>query len=196
LETFRCPTCVTLLPDPYAHRCFACGQTRSRRPPQVLGEEHRIGANLLPIDRWMLDRLRPEPRRRLFGRNRHLPPVAWHGRFATSARPPECEPAWGADTPAAARVRSEPLRPAYDPVTPDDETPQPPATVGALALDVFVRPAPAAGAGARSVVAHEELDPEVRALVDELYERARAELSGRVPAAFMKEQERGPRPTE
>ena len=31
---------------------------------------------------------------------------------------------------------------------------------------------------ARPVVPHEELDPEVRALVDELYEQARAELSG------------------
>jgi hypothetical protein len=165
LDTFRCPTCVTVLPDPYARRCFACGQARSRRPPQVLGEEHRIGANLLPIDRWMLDRLRPERRRRRFGRKRHLPPVAWHGRFATSA-------------PTAARDTSGAVSPAYDPMTPDDDTPQPPATVGALALDVFVQPAPAPGAGARSVVAHEELDPEVRAWVDELYEQARAELSG------------------
>jgi hypothetical protein len=299
LDTFRCPTCVTLLPDPYAKRCFACGQSLYRRPPKVLGEEHRIGANLLPIDRWMLDRLQPERRRSLFGRNRNLPPVAWHGRFATSARTPELEPAYGADMPAAARVSPEPTIPAYDPMTPDyDDTPQQPATVGALALDIFVQPnaapetvipepvlveplpdedaldaffgtpvapysnepepelfaappvpppaPPAPVVRARPVVPHEELDPEVRALVDELYEQARAELSGTetidspaydesrfgaddsiapdapvpttepphaddvaaphddatrarrgwVPAAFMNEQEQGPRPTE
>jgi hypothetical protein len=39
-------------------------------------------------------------------------------------------------------------------------------------------PAPAPVVRARPVVPHEELDPEVRALVDELYEQARAELSG------------------
>ena len=161
MDTFRCPTCVTLLPDPYAKRCFACGQALYRRPPQVLGEEHRIGANLLPIDRWMLDRLQPERRRSLFGRNRDLPPVAWHGRFAPSARTPELEPACGADTL-------------------DDDSPQPPATVGALELDVFVQPPPASpGTGTHSGRRRTRSSiPKSPAWVDELYERARAELSG------------------
>lgn len=183
-----------------------CGQALYRKPPRVLGEENRIGANLLPIDRWMLDRLEPERKRGLFGRKRNTPPVAWHGRFATSARTPELEPAMASEfiEPAA---QVEPELPTYSvATTPDyDDTPQQPATVGALALDMFVQPIhaaeplveppvvdaepaheteplyvpPAAPAPpARDVVSHEELEPEVRALVDDLYKQARAELSG------------------
>jgi hypothetical protein len=209
LDTFRCPTCITLLPDPYARKCSTCGQALYRKPPRVLGEENRIGSNLLPIDRWMLDRLQPERKRRLFSRTRNTPPVAWHGRFATSARTPELEPAMASEVIAPAAV--EPELPTYSvATTPDyDDTPQQPATVGALALDMFVQPmhapepiieppvvddepadetqvlddpafyaAPAPAAPARDVVSHEELEPEVRALVDDLYQQARAELSG------------------
>jgi hypothetical protein len=138
----------------------------------------------------MLERLhgvsnRPHRARRL---------LAWHGRFATSPasaepgllRPPLSEPPTPAVTrqPASARAVQAPAAT--------------PATVDALSLDRFVAPAPviepepavepepAATAVApppvartrRPVVAHEELDPEVRALVDELYEQARAELAG------------------
>jgi hypothetical protein len=183
----------------------------------VLGEEHRIGANLLPIDRWMLDRMRPERKRGLFSRRRNTPPVAWHGRFATSARTPELEPAMASEA-VAPEASVEPELPTYSvPTTPDyDDTPQQPATVGALALDMFVQPmrtadpgveppvvdaepaadepqpvdaadesafyaaAPAEPAAlARTVVLHEELEPEVRALVDDLHQQARAELLGR-----------------
>jgi hypothetical protein len=205
-----------LLPDPYARKCSTCGQALYRKPPRVLGEENRIGANLLPIDRWMLDRLQPERKRGLFNRGRHTPPVAWHGRFATSARTPELEPAMAGEVMAPA-AHVEPELPTYAvATTPDyDDTPQQPATVGALALDMFVQPmhapdpvveppvveppvvddesadqaqtfddaefyaAPAAPAArTRDVVSHEELEPEVRALVDDLYQQARAELSG------------------
>jgi hypothetical protein len=212
-----------LLPDPYARKCSTCGQALYRKPPRVLGEENRLGANLLPIDRWMLDRLEPERKRSLFRRTKHTPPVAWHGRFATGARTPELEPAIASEVMAPAAQR-EPELPTYSvATTPDyDDTPQQPATVGALALDMFVQPmhtpepiveppvveppvvddepadeaqpldfldepafytppvaAPAEPAmPARDVVSHEELEPEVRALVDDLYQQARAELSG------------------
>jgi hypothetical protein len=221
------------LPDPYARRCYACGQALYRKPPRVLGEENRIGANLLPIDRWMLDRLQPERKRSILGRNKYTPPVAWHGRFATSARTPELEPAVGGETHAIA-ARVEPDVPTYQVAqsVDYDDTPQQPATVGALALDVFVQPmhapepmpappvaepvldeppadtvfapptyvapspapvfespaepqgflapppVPAPAPQSRPVVSHEELEPDVRALVDELYLQARAELSG------------------
>jgi hypothetical protein len=222
MDTFRCPTCITLLPDPYARKCKTCGQALYRKPPRVLGEENRIGANLLPIDRWMLDRLQPERKRSIFSRNRHTPPVAWDGRFATAARTPELEPSMAGEMMAPAAT-VEPELPTYTVSTaPDyDDTPQQPATVGALALDMFVQPmhapepilepaaepvpvpvldeplaeeaivdapekqayvappAPApTPAPTQPVVSHEELEPEVRALVDDLYQQARAELSG------------------
>jgi hypothetical protein len=187
-----------------------CGQALYRKPPRVLGEENRIGNTLLPIDRWMLDRLQPERKRGFFNR-RNTPPVAWHGRFATSARTPELEPAIAGEVMAPA-AQAEPELPTYSvATTPDyDDTPQQPATVGALALDMFVQPMhapepiveppvvddepadeaptfdppasyvapPAPAAPAHEVVSHEELEPEVRALVDDLYQQARAELSG------------------
>jgi hypothetical protein len=53
-----------------------------------------------------------------------------------------------------------------------------PATVDALHLDMFVAPATPEPITPRPIVTHESLDPEVRALVDELYEQARAEMSG------------------
>ena len=88
METFRCPTCIGVLPDARANRCPNCGQNIRRRPPKVLGEDTRIGATNLPIDRWMLDRLHND------GRGRHaLPPVAWHGKFTTS---PLAEPDFSA----------------------------------------------------------------------------------------------------
>jgi hypothetical protein len=221
------------LPDPYARKCRACGQALYRRPPKVLGEEHRIGNKLLPIDRYMLDRMQPERRRRALFRSRQANTVAWHGKFATSARTPELEPAPGGQPiPASAPTHVETELPAYRVDEVDyDETPQQPATVGALALDVFVQPAqapesilvepdpavaepvddvapvveppaepmmytpppiasteitpPAPQARAsRDVVSHEELEPEVRAIVDELYQQARAELAGN-DTAFM-----------
>jgi hypothetical protein len=75
VETFRCPTCIGILPDVHARRCTECGQSMRRRRPRILGEETRIGAAYLPIDRWMLERLH--------GRHRRIPPVAWQGRFTT-----------------------------------------------------------------------------------------------------------------
>jgi hypothetical protein len=52
METLRCPTCVTLLPDPEARRCPAC-QTKlrkRRRRPIVLGESSRLSGRSLPVD--------------------------------------------------------------------------------------------------------------------------------------------------
>lgn len=209
METFRCPTCVGVLPDAYAKRCGSCGQglhRRRSRSPRVLGDEHRLAGKQLPVDRWMLERLYGEHRRK----RTTMPPVAWHGRFVPSPasaepdvqRPPVMEP------PAPNPI--EPMQVVPEQVVPE----QAPATVDALHLDMFVAPsspeapvaferepetlpvrpadepeflnfesAQAAAAAAppvtaRPIVTHEALDPEVRALVDELYEQARAEMSG------------------
>ena len=110
METFRCPTCISVLPDPRTRRCPMCGEGLRRRHPRVLGEDRRLAASVLPVDRFLLDRLHAEP-----GRLRGAAPVA------------------GRATPIVAP---------------------------------------------RPVVAHRELEPEVRALIDELYEQARIELSG------------------
>jgi hypothetical protein len=52
METLRCPTCVTLLPDPEAHRCPACHTKlrKRRRGPIVLGESNRLSGRSLPVD--------------------------------------------------------------------------------------------------------------------------------------------------
>jgi hypothetical protein len=151
LDTFRCPTCVALLIDPYARRCTSCGQALHRRPPRVLGEEHRTGANLLPIDRHMLDRIQGNSKRGIRRRGRTAPPVAWHGRFTTTSQPPGPAPEFA---PAE--------------WTPIDV---------ALPSDAESIAAPASPDLDRAVVSYEALEPEVRALVDDLYNQARAELA-------------------
>ena len=52
METLRCPTCVTLLPDPEARRCPACHTKlrKRRRRPIVLGESNRLSGRSLPVD--------------------------------------------------------------------------------------------------------------------------------------------------
>jgi hypothetical protein len=139
VETFRCPTCIGVLTDVHARRCNQCGQNIRRRRPRVLGEDHRIGATDLPIDRWMLARLHGTGRKR----NRNsLPPVAWHGRFATT---PLAEPDFSATPP----VHATPLAPPTAASAPDfPQLNEPiveapidiPPTIGALALDVYTRP--------------------------------------------------------
>jgi hypothetical protein len=181
---------------------------------------------MLPVDRWMVERLYGEHRRK-----RTMPPAAWHGRFTPSPasaepevqRPPVMEPP--APNPIEPSLRDvgdefDALADLSEPITAEmvlDE--QPPATVDALHLDMFVAPASAEAPEApealsdpsptppvvpdeapefilpsfessvapppaappvtpRPIVSHESLDPEVRALVDELYEQARAEMSG------------------
>src|SRR2546423_2305486 len=199
-----------------------------RRRPRVLGEETRLTASRLPIDRWMLDRLHAHGT----GRRRSLPPVAWHGRFTTS---PLAEPDFAATpsliaTPLAPPTMipestlgtavARPSTVAPEPDVIDDEVVMPPV-VDALALDLYVQPvapirepeasplppaapappepepepellarltspppppapapSPAPAPAPRPQPLQEELDPEVRALVDELYQQARAELSG------------------
>jgi len=221
LETFRCPTCIGLLPDAHVRRCTYCGQALRRRHPRVLGDEHRIGARTLPIDRWMLERLQTEPRRRRKGTNR----APWHGRFAPSPRSAEPDLVLPpVATPPAPATRAVPLAPEFDEMTP--------AAITALDLDLFVAPTPApveaepdevvepeaavvpppaapvapvvpempapvaspaplapTYVAPRPVVAHEELDPAVRALVDQLYEQARAELAGIDPGTSTNESE-------
>ena len=269
METFRCPTCIAILPDVHVRRCSYCGQALRRRHPRVLGDEHRIGARTLPVDRWMLDRLQGEPRRRRAGSTSSVP---WHGRFAPSPRsaepdlvmPPVTEPPMGAAAIAAAAASAAPVVEPPTAETPVEaivvdsapvtdaasfnEVEETPAAITARDLDLFVAPTPptpapvappapveepvaeAAAAPAppvvvtppiaatppapaappappiaappvatpfptpRPIIAHEELDPEVRALVDELYEQARAELSGIDPQAATNDMPAAPDP--
>jgi len=175
LETFRCPTCVGVLPDAHVSRCRTCGQGLRRRHPRVLGEERRLATKQLPIDRFMLARLHAEPSRPRH--TRRLVPIAWHGRFAPSPRsakpdlvlPPVTEPPAPATIAPTTPADAEALAVAV-PGTGHFE----PETVEPVEPPVPVTPA----VTPRPVVAHEELDPEVRALVDELFEQARAELAG------------------
>jgi hypothetical protein len=192
-----------------------------RRRPRVLGEETRVGAENLPIDRWMLERLHGSTHGR---RRSNLPPVAWHGKFTTT---PLAEPDFSA-TPSPVATPLAPPTVAVSTSTTATRPDEPevdietPATVGALALDVYTRPvAPIEDIADAPVIApvpeldespvieaeviptyevpdvpqppvsttpqpvpHEELDPDVRALVDDLYQQARAELSGNDLAFF------------
>jgi hypothetical protein len=160
VESLRCPTCIGLLPDAPVRRCPSCGQSLRRRGPRVLGEGTRIGTSTLPIDRWMLDRLEPKGRTR----GRELPPVPWDGRFTT---PPIAEP----DLPAiAAPVPAARPLDVYADASPTITMPEAPLAPAPLAP----RPQPI----------HEELRPDVRALIDELYEQARAELAGETVGFF------------
>ena len=217
METFRCPVCIGVLRDARAHRCGACGQNMRRRRPLVLGEATRVGAENLPIDRWMLERLHGSTHGR---RRSSLPPVAWHGKFTTT---PLAEPDFSA-TPSPMATPFAPPTVTIPAPRPDEPEIETPATVGALALDVYTRitpadeaiedapvivgvpeldhieaepeidviptyevpvvPEPAPAPATPRPVAHEELDPDVRALVDELYQQARAELSGNDLAFF------------
>jgi hypothetical protein len=113
-------------------------------------------------------------------RRRELPPVAWHGRFATSslAEPnPECE-----HVPAAAPIAAVY---AFESAVIEsdgsiDSRPFDPYT-DATAL---APPPPAAPDAPRRRPVQETLDADVRALIDELYEDARAELSGEDIGSF------------
>jgi hypothetical protein len=161
----------------------------------VLGEDTRIGTSFLPVDRWMLDRLDAEGGRR----GRKLPPVAWHDRFPTTPRDETDHDETSAPTRAAAALEvydTEVPATITEPEAPLELYTEVPATsteAEALLVDdapmpepepepepEVVAPAPPAPAppAPRPQPIHQELDPDVRALIDELYEQARAELSG------------------
>jgi len=226
VHTFRCPTCIAVLPEPRRRRCHTCGHRMRRRGPFVLRSDARLDASLLPIDRWMLARLHATTTGR-------AAPVPWYGKFATT---PMAEPVVH---PAPAPVVAPMLAPAArteSPIETGDDHEIMAPVVGALALDMYVSPVrhderedecedehdahdahegedavetvaepaldvhDAAIAGTavdalapaidlpvadapftRTPVIREEVDPDVRALLDELYEQARSELTGEPP---------------
>jgi len=150
---FRCPTCIAVLPDPATRRCHTCRQRLRRRRPRVLGEEHRIGAKLLPIDRALNERLRTTT--------------------LTFASPPTSglRNPWRSGAAAA--------------IPPLPEIDTPPA-----ASDVEANghaEAPAAPRCEPMRVGPGRLDPDVQALVDDLYRRAREEIAGSVDAGALEE---------
>lgn len=156
---YRCPTCIAALPDPTSRRCPMCAQHLRRRRPRVLGEEHRIGARVLPIDRALVDRLRE--------RTASLAPVP-----ATAAAP-------GSSGGAAPEVTDPPAA-EPDPIDVAAYLAafDVPRNAGSGSADTAGPARPAIPPPAETVVPVEELDPEIKALVDELYERARAEILG------------------
>jgi hypothetical protein len=207
-----------MLTDTSARRCSACGKRVRANKLRVLGDETRVTATVLPVDRWMIDRLH--------GTN-GMPPVAWEGRYATPTTPntmvasavaatltPAAPPAPApVDTPATPPVSptapsdlGSPVEPTKAPVAPTgdhEKQPDPapdasaaeapaaeqaPAFVDALALDQYTQPNASVaespqwrskqtvGDGVSWPARREQLDPEVRALVEELYNQARAEM--------------------
>ena len=62
METFRCPTCVSLLVDPTVRRCPSCHtKLRKRRAkPIILGESSRLDNKLTPFDVAMRSRMESE----------------------------------------------------------------------------------------------------------------------------------------
>jgi hypothetical protein len=115
-------------------------------------------------------------------------PLAWHGRFATT---PLGEPDFSATASQVEASLEPPTVAPTPPAEPDALAP----TAGVLTLDQSTRPpaphettvespAPAEAAPEPAAPAspepapQEELDPDVRVLVDELYQQARGELSG------------------
>ncbi|MGQ0826594.1 MAG: hypothetical protein ACT4OX_16460 [Actinomycetota bacterium] len=182
----------------------------------MLGEEHRQGATLLPIERAMNERLHGSTGT---GRRsaRHDPPV-WVDQYHATARTEVATRAAGdvASThgvgtlvaPTAPARRDEPPTPSAlapgeaEPPTLDIEqylaTFEPPALAphdtGTRVIDPDVPSEPEARADIelapeRDALAHAPpepdfaidpgpLDPEVQALVDDLYRKARAEIVG------------------
>ncbi|HYL51640.1 MAG TPA: hypothetical protein VEZ15_06700 [Acidimicrobiia bacterium] len=138
-------------------------------------------------------------------RRRELPPVAWHGRFATSSLA-ETEPE---HVPAAAPIAavyafestvietgdptdSRPFDPHTDAVATITETdptvlpemPPPPEPEPEPEPALLTPPPPVAPYAPWPQPMQETLDADVRALIDELYEHARAEMSGEDIAFF------------
>ena len=62
METFRCPTCVSVLVDPTVRRCPSCHtKLRKRRAkPIILGESSRLDNKLTPFDVAMRARMESE----------------------------------------------------------------------------------------------------------------------------------------
>jgi len=198
VETFRCPTCLGVLHDAQVQRCAACGQNLRRKKPKILGDEHRIGAVNLPIDRWMLARRNDSDMM-------IVPPRPEQGALPATPMPapdvaPPPEPVPPVETEqetTAVVVESVDAVPLTDErlEVPGDEEGLLEPTVGALTLDQYTgaakpveataEPEPEAEPEPAATAAPvKELDPDVRALVDELYEQARAELSGTDVASF------------
>jgi hypothetical protein len=128
----------------------------------------------------MLDRLDPKGDKR----GRELPPVAWHGRFTTLTLAEPDLPTMAAPMPGPGSLDVYTAAPATTPMpeavlVPDapmpEPEPEPEPEVLAPPPPLLLAPAPPVSP---PQPIHEELDPDVRALVDELYEQARAELSG------------------
>lgn len=210
---FRCPTCITVLPDPRARRCQICRQRIRRSGPRILGEEYRLGVKLLPIDRALNERLRT----RTF--QTHHPRQAPHGdpwdnRFTTD-RPY----APGPQLPVTTALSFD-LPPAFDPertFEPPSETSlevaiasatmAPPETEPRWEMPEPIEPEveidltapePAEEFETHLVAApvYEPLrvepgplDPDVQALVDDLYRRARSEIVGTIDTEPLPQEE-------
>ncbi len=166
----------------------------------MLGDTTRFGTAQLPIDRWMLDRLHNRHGAQA------MPPVAWHGRFTTpsdtndaadvvaTSREAEPQPSPAPHAAPVAQVAPagdrDQQRQADDlSLAPHEAQPAKPV-VDPLGLDRYTAAATPGGEKPPWVpkprhtlptdvtpLHRDELDPDVRALVDELYRQARAEIA-------------------
>lgn len=219
---FRCPTCIGVLADPTSRRCHMCGQRLRRRRPRVLGEEHRPGARLLPVERALHERLHGTSKP---GGRRQYEPPPWAERYTASAsvaaarmladKAPTGSGSGVATLTAPPELRFDAYAAPVAPSTPVEDPPT--LDMGALDIQAYlssfepahdliadpveVEAAPEQFTAGREVVRdaagtlevstgapvqHEAqyeldtapLDPEVQALVDDLYRKARAEIVG------------------
>jgi hypothetical protein len=166
LETFRCPTCLTVLADVSAKRCPACHtKLRKRARPIVLGESSRTGAKLTPFDLEMQARLASvtapavspvvaAPPARLF-RNAPTPVPAGTEHELVPLRSPELVAVF------------EP-EPEPDPVLVTAPAPEP---VLAIAPDPEPEPVPAT----EPVREASPLEGSLNEMLDELFRKARAD---------------------
>jgi hypothetical protein len=202
-----------------------CGQALRRKRPRVLGEEHRPGAKMLPIERALHERLHGTPMR---GRKTRFAPPPWAEAYRAntvhvSVRVEREAEVGGNDGNGAGGVatltppatfdfdsHAAPTAPPYveEPAPLDiqsylssfephagdvaiDEhvdSPAPEATSALVDDPIALPPAPPVDVAPPAPVYVEPeatyeiepgpLDPEVQALVDDLYRKARAEIVG------------------
>jgi hypothetical protein len=135
VATFRCPVCISMVVDLRARRCGTCGKRLRASELRTLGDDTRLTATQLPIDRWMLDRVHAGAGA--------MPPVPWHGRFAPVT--PELAGATVADT-APPPATSSP----FPPTAPEAPS-SPIAAPSDLGSPVAPSPAPVAPADDREL---------------------------------------------
>jgi hypothetical protein len=169
VETFRCPTCIAVIPDTSVRNCPLCGHRLRSGRHLVLGEDTRIGAHTLPLDEWMLTRIETSG---TLSHGVEVKPVAWHGRFTEVS---SAGAFYLSEMGSVAVVDAPPEPPPVE-AKPEEPTPVEAKTEEPKPVEVKVVE--------QKVVAEpqDQLDPEVKSIIEQLYQQARADTTGDEPA--------------